>query len=142
MLLVRRYINASFLYLSNHAWDAELVGGYLGLVEEIPLSVGDESGKVPDGLKYHVLDCWVEELDKVDTARECPLEVLMGSVRRVEEEGATKVVRVRAKETLADERLEDWAAKGAGEVERKMEREAGSDGDGDSEGEEWGGLGD
>lgn len=110
-------------------------------MQEIPLSVGDGAAKVPDGLKYHVLDCWVEELDKVDGARGCPVEALMGPVRRVEREGATKVMRTRAKETLADERLKDWLlAQGDGLAEGNKVQEAENDRDEDGEEDEWGGL--
>lgn len=140
LLLVRRYINASFLYLCNHVWDPKLVKGYVDLVQEIPLSVGDGAAKVPDGLKYHVLDCWVEELDKVDRTRGCPLEALTGPVRRVEREGATKVMRTRAKETLADERLKDWSALGDGLAEGNEGQDAEHDRDEDGEEDAWGGI--
>ncbi|KAA6411133.1 MAG: nucleolar NOP52 variant [Lasallia pustulata] len=82
LFLVRRYIHASFLYLLNHGWDSELVPGYVELVETIPLSVGAEASKVPDGLRYHVLDCWVDELEKVDGGRGAP-----GGVDAAGEEG-------------------------------------------------------
>lgn len=109
-------------------------------MQEIPLSVGDGAAKVPDGLKYHVLDCWVEELDKVDGPRGCPLEALMGPVRRVEREGATKVMRTRAKDTLADERLKDWLAMGDGLAEGNKGQKAEDDRDKDGEEDERGGL--
>lgn len=114
--------------------------GYVDLVQQMPLSVGDGANKVPDGLKYHVLDCWVEELEKVDRERKGPLEGLMGPVRRVQREGATKVMRARAEETLADERLGDWVAEGGDGAEGKGGRKAENERDGDGEEEEWGGL--
>jgi len=102
------------------------------LVEEWPLSAGNS--KVGDGLRYHVLDVWVEELDRVDEGREgkCPVEALMGPVRKLEEEGRVKNVRERARECLGDERLRDWVSGGAGATVD----------DDDEDGEEWIGLDD
>ena len=126
--LVRYYVNASFVYLSTQAWNASLVSEYLGLVGDIPLSPTDR--KVPDGLKYHILDVWVEELNNVDRDRSanCPVDDIMGPVSRLEKEGVTKLVRERARETLCDERLVDWRS--------------GKTRNGSVEGEEWEGLGD
>lgn len=73
-------------------------GGELGG----PLSAGD--GKVPDGLRYHVLDVWVEELVKVE-GWDGVKEMMMRPVKGLAEKGRTKVVRARAKEVLGDRRL-------------------------------------
>ncbi|MCJ1439201.1 hypothetical protein MMC27_008592 [Xylographa pallens] len=107
MRLVRYYVNAAFTYLSNHSWDVDLVEAYLDLVEAIPLSPGNL--KVGDGLRYHVLDVWVEELSRVDGKREgqCPVEEIVRPVRNLEKDGRTKKVRERARECLADNRLKD-----------------------------------
>ena len=104
-----------------------LVSGYLEIVEQIPLSV--ENAKVPDGLRYHVLDVWVQELDNVDKGREgkCPVDLLMAPLETLRIEGRTKTVRTRAKEMLEDERLKDWN----GNVEMI---------DGEDEGDDWEGF--
>ncbi|KAL6717987.1 hypothetical protein ACLMJK_004072 [Lecanora helva] len=105
LYLLRLYVSHAFLYLAQHDWDEELVGGYLQLVEEGPLSTkGDGAGKVPDGLRYHVLDVWVDGLVGVE-GWEGHVGDVMGPVRRVEREGQTRVLRGRAKEVLGDERL-------------------------------------
>ena len=121
--------------------------GYVELVEEIPLSAGtEEAGRsVPDGLRYHVLDCWVEELDKVDKGREGPVGVFMAPVRRVQREGGTKVLRKRAGETLADGRLVEWVAEGndgmgEGRGGGGAENEGDEKGEEDDDDDEWGGL--
>ena len=105
--LVRHYVNTSFVYLRAHTWGLELVGQFLQLIEEIPLNV--RSTKIPDGLRYHVMDVWVEELWKVDAedggSQGCPVDRLMGPVKSLRDDGLTKTVRNRARETLADERL-------------------------------------
>ena len=138
--LVRCYINASLVYLSRQDWEKALVQEYLRLVEEIPLSSANM--KVPDGLRYHVLDVWVDELDQVDEGREgvCPVEEILGPVRRLEIEGKTKAVRKRAKETLADERLVHWHERENTEKGNDKDGTGGEDGD-DGEEDEWDGLG-
>ncbi|MCJ1284699.1 hypothetical protein MMC26_004035 [Xylographa opegraphella] len=134
MRLVRYYVDAAFTYLSNHSWDVDLLEAYLDLVEAIPLS--PTNLKVGDGLRYHVLDVWVEELSQVDAKREgqCPVEELMRPVRALERNGRTKMVRERARDCLADDRLKDWRnSVGQGD--------AVDDPNDDSEGEdEWDGL--
>ena len=81
------------------------MAGYLDLVEELPLSVGD--GKVPDGLRYHVLDVWVDGLLEVEGWEE---RGLMRPVGKLAKEGRTKIVRERARGVLGDERLEEGHA--------------------------------
>lgn len=86
------------------------MAGYLGLLEGVyegrsedgigPLSAGD--GKVPDGVRYHVLDVWVDGL--VETEGWEGVEI-MQPVQRLRTEGRTKVVRERARAVLEDERL-------------------------------------
>ncbi|KAL8994106.1 MAG: hypothetical protein Q9169_005844, partial [Polycauliona sp. 2 TL-2023] len=130
LLLMRCYVNATFLYLSSHAWDKELVAEWRVLMDGgregkrlAPLSA--VNGKVPDGVRYHVLDVWVDELVKVvggERLEKGVLEMLMEPVRRLGEEGRTKIVRGRARDVLRDERL-------VGIV--------GGNGDGD---EEWEGI--
>ncbi|KAL9122088.1 MAG: hypothetical protein Q9187_001359 [Circinaria calcarea] len=141
--LVRCYINASLVYLSRQGWETTLVQEYLRLVEEIPLSPANM--KVPDGLRYHVLDVWMDELDRVDEGREgvCPVEEILGPVRRLETEGKTKAVRKRAKETLADERLVHWHERERTEKGNGNNGTSGEDGDDGNDGEEdeWDGLG-
>lgn len=137
--LVRYYVNAAFTYLSRLAWDSELLKSYVELIEAIPLSVAN--AKVSDGLRYHVLDTWVEELDRVDAARvgACPIEEIMGPVRRLEKEGKTRKVRERAKECLSDEKLEDWSNC----VRNEAVEESGSGDDATDDGDEgWDGLDD
>ncbi|KAI9881045.1 MAG: hypothetical protein M1830_008927 [Pleopsidium flavum] len=137
LLLIRKYLSASFSYLSRNVWaDTELVKGYMGILGSIPLNPRD--GKVPNGLKYHVLDIYVEELDGVDTPRcgELPLRLLLGPLRTLEKESTTKAVRMRAKEALADERLKDWEHVG---VREDGDGKSGGE-DGEGAGNEWGGI--
>ncbi|KAL8800438.1 MAG: hypothetical protein Q9182_005191 [Xanthomendoza sp. 2 TL-2023] len=114
LLLIRCYISSTFQYLASHDWDKGLIREWRSLMEGdgepglAPLSPGN--GKVPDGVRYHVLDVWVDEVCKVVEGNgKVGGEVrgqLMGPVRRLEKEGRTKVVKSRARDVLADERLE------------------------------------
>ncbi|KUI61720.1 hypothetical protein VP1G_08866 [Cytospora mali] len=101
---------------------------------------------VPVGLKLHALDIWVDEAEKAgileagekeEDAKKSADDTLSGSellqrlnqlVDNLRSKTLSKAVRVRSKDSLADERL-PWNQKEAGENE-----EGGDDDD------EWGGL--
>ncbi|KAK0509375.1 hypothetical protein JMJ35_007769 [Cladonia borealis] len=132
LYLIRQYIASSFNYLSRQGWYEGLVGAWVEMMQGKgeegvgPLSVRD--GRVSDGVRYHVLDVWVDGLVGAEGWEEV---VRKGGVMRPVEElrvgGRTKTVRERAREVLEDERLKD-------EEGEKAEEEAGNE-DG-----EWGGL--
>ena len=65
------------------------------------LSAGD--GKVPDGVRYHVLDVWIDGLVETDGWDGVGI---MRPVEKLAREGRTKVVRERAREVLRDHRLQ------------------------------------
>ena len=137
--LVRNYVNAAFKYIAREAWDASLLKDLLQLIETVPLN--PENIRIPDGLRYHVMDVWVDELDRVDTEKSMPLaKEILGPIWRLEREGVTKTVRKRAKEILGDERLKDWdhGEQDGGEAEKISQRDETSEYV-DDEGE-WGGL--
>jgi ribosomal RNA-processing protein 1 len=114
-------------------------------LEKVPLSLRERT--VPDGLRYHVLDIYVDELERavgqdgddgengeeeeVSEETRRVVERLLALVERVVKEGLSKGVRVRAKEVLADERVVKWRTKMVV-----------GDGGGEQDGQdEWGGLG-
>ena len=161
LLLVRLVVREVFarILVSGDERDSdssEVAGRQIAFLETGPLSPRER--KVPDGLRYHVLDVYVDELEKAleedqeesggggdeqeeewisEEQREM-VERLLGPVEMVAREGLSKGVRVRAKETLADERVVRWRR-------RMKERiEPGGDGDGDgnrnAEEDEWQGL--
>lgn len=74
--------------------------------EKWPLSPRER--KVPDGLRYHVLDIWVDELgharsqanEDQDNEMKITMKIMMEPVERLAKDGLTKPVRTRAKETL------------------------------------------
>ncbi|ROV87119.1 hypothetical protein VMCG_10733 [Cytospora schulzeri] len=108
----------------------------------------DKNRLVPVGLKLHALDIWVDEAEKAgmleagegqDDGKKTEDEALSGSeafqrlndvVETLRSTTLSKAVRIRSKESLADERL-PGNQKEAGE-----DAEAGEGGDDD----EWGGL--
>ena len=97
---------------------------------------GGRGGKVPDGLRYHVLDVWVDGLESVaEEMDQESLEQVLGPVRRLANEGKTKVLRGRATGVLGDDRLHEWMAEGGKDVEgiQPGDQQAGSD-------EEWAGF--
>ncbi len=117
LLLVRLYLGASFEYLSRQSWEQSLVEQHSSLITSIPLNASDI--KIPNGIRYHVIDVYVDELDKVDTPRstQLPLELLLEPLRNIAQKSPTKAVRVRASEALADERLRNWEGGEGGQGE-------------------------
>ena len=130
LLLCRMYVEGGFRWLEGRGWERELVRGYLGIMGEVGLSTGKDGqgAKVLDGLRYHVLDVWVDGLEGKDVP-EGVLEVLIRPVETVGKEGWTRVLRERAKSVLKDERLEEWR-----DGVRKGDEEIGE--------EDWEGFGD
>ena len=111
----------------------------------------------PDGLRYHLMDIWIDELEKVlefeeqeqddqgDAEEEdgeaalrprkvksdVPMDLLLRPIENLRTQAPHKPVRVNAAETLEDERLFEWGFK-TRQVDVDEDEE-------DSEGE-WGGF--
>lgn len=137
LYLVRQYVNASFRFLSANGWgNEEGIKKHGDIMAEFPLNAQDT--KIPNGLRFHVLDVWVDELEKVDgewgVEKRGVLEALCVPVEALEKEGRLKVVRSAAKETLGDGRLMAWRGL---KVEGDKEDEEMED---EEEEEEWGGI--
>jgi ribosomal RNA-processing protein 1 len=106
LLLTRRYLSASFEVLEKGGWKEGSVFEMLELLEEIPCNVGEI--RIPNGLRYHVIDIYVDELERVgvlEEGSEAPLDRLLEPLRKLAKESPTKPVRTKAKEALEDERL-------------------------------------
>jgi len=110
--LVRFYLRATWVWLAKGEWrDAEARKRFLDILEETPLSAKDM--KIPNGLRYHVLDIYVDELEKIMPEEEekrenVPLQELLEPVTRLAKQSPTKPVRKRAQETLNDDRIKEW----------------------------------
>ncbi|MCJ1314134.1 hypothetical protein MMC25_007814 [Agyrium rufum] len=94
---------------------------------------------VPDGLKYHIMDVWVDELGSLDQESDSwGRTELLSPLVTVEKKGKNKTIRGRASDALEDERLRPWASEAT--KTGAIDIDQGSNGSSD-EGE-WGGLGD
>jgi ribosomal RNA-processing protein 1 len=138
LYLIRRYLNASFEYLSRQKWKKDIVRQWNEIVEETPLNPKDM--KIPNGLRYHMLDIWVDELGKVSAPKwekdpgSETLELLIQPIEKIKKEAVLKVLRDAAKECLSDETLQSWRGI---EVEKEDDISDISDGE-----VEWGGFAD
>ena len=92
----------SFRYLAAQNWSEELLGHYIDLVKKVPLSLDAGDGaKVSNGLRYHVLDVWIDGFAECEAV---PLDKIMEPVECLRS-ARSKILRNRAKDVLADERL-------------------------------------
>ena len=107
LFLVRRVVGEGFAFVASKGWKKEgLLERYLAVLEEVPLSVRDV--KVPNGLRFHVVDIWVDELEKADAEHKAPVQLVLTPLRVLSKESPTKSVRKRVGEALEDERLGEW----------------------------------
>ena len=107
LYLVRCYVGKGFECVKKREWeDEELLEAYLEVLASVPLNVADL--KIPNGVRYHVVDIYVDELEKVDRERNAPVEKILVPLRRLGEKSVTKAVRLRVQEALKDERLQGW----------------------------------
>lgn len=145
LLLVRLYLAAEFAQVLRHP---DTVSRHLDVLSTIPLNAAD--ARIPNGLRYHVLDIYVDELAKADPDKKISdelLEQILTPVRRIARDSPTKLVRKRAKETLDDERVRDWRGEGTAQSEAEvatkedvtMAGDAEEQQKGDND-DEWGGI--
>lgn len=150
LLLVRRYLAAGLEVVRDN-WtgdegegEDENVGeGVLRVLEDVPCKVGEGEMRVPNGMKFHVVDIWVDELERVGMLEEdvvgtekgkVRLERVLRPLRKMQKDSMNKIVRIKAKDALADERL-PGNEKGMGGDEDDDEDE-----DEDEAEEGWGGI--
>lgn len=117
-----------------------------------PLSPGRGSAqaKVPDGLRYHVLDVWAEELAQTALKDEATdedaqgAELMMSAVRALARDAKGKVVRARARECVSE--WETLKAGGEGMAvaagENGVDRDEEDINADEEDGGEWSGFGD
>ncbi|KAG9683362.1 hypothetical protein KCU95_g14944, partial [Aureobasidium melanogenum] len=139
LFMIRSYVNAGFAYCAKNNWkDTETRKKYLDLLREIPLNHRDP--KVPNGLKYHVIDVYVDELEKVGDDK-APYEELMAPLVELGEKAVLKSVRKKVEEALDDERAKEWLGIEEEDDEELSEAEEELD-DEEDEDEEFGGFDD
>lgn len=144
LLLVRYYFRASIKYFIRRN---RLLGSHMDVLANVPLNPTDS--KIPDGLRYHLIDIYVDELDNVSSEKESkmPLEIILEPIRSLGRQSPNRIVRKRVKELLKDPRLVDWENRVSEEDvgQRNIEAHTGkdrSDGDENNEEEEdeWSGI--
>lgn len=112
LYLIRQYLNASFQFLSRQKWGIDTLKQWNSIVEETPFNVEDM--KIPNGLRYHVLDIWVDEMDKVagkkwdKEVKSDEMEELVKPIETLAEKCKLRTIRDAAKECLAEDRLRAW----------------------------------
>ncbi|KAJ8652790.1 hypothetical protein O0I10_011596 [Lichtheimia ornata] len=105
-MLLRRMIFFAFLYLANQDWNEEMTEAYMTMLLEGPMHPTDRSK--PDSIRYHIIDIYFEELDKIlELQREQGEEIHldMDAIKRPlvvsSKDAINKVTRKKAKEALA-----------------------------------------
>ena len=168
LLLVRRVVGAGFRWMkqvggkekSGGKWAADRAEDILELLSEWPLSLEDEAPvggeeaqddealspqTIPVGLRIQVLDVWVDEAEKAgllneeDEEAKKILEKIVSAVDLLEQRTTSPGVRIRSKDSLADERLQKrdvTAADGVDPASNDVEVKSGGDG------ESWDGFDD
>jgi ribosomal RNA-processing protein 1 len=108
LYLVRTYVFATFNYLKREQWETTTTEAHLRLLEAVPMNLREST--IPNGLRYHMIDIYIDELDKVDRPRSSILSIdtMLRPLRNLSSESPTKTVRQRAKEALEDARVIEW----------------------------------
>ncbi|KIK70701.1 hypothetical protein GYMLUDRAFT_149136 [Collybiopsis luxurians FD-317 M1] len=65
LMLVRRFINTSFHLLKKNDWDLKTCQRYNGILTQKGGPLCPTDGRVSIGLVYHIIDVYLEELEKV-----------------------------------------------------------------------------
>jgi ribosomal RNA-processing protein 1 len=140
LYLIRKYLNASFEFLARRKWKTSVLEEWNAILEETPLNTSDM--KIPNGLRYHVLDIWVDELEKVagekwekeaeEGKENKKLELLVKPIETMKQKAVLKVLRDSARECLDEEKLRHWRGQVVEEIEDEVDMDDGE--------VEWGGF--
>jgi len=119
-LLARRYVAASFKFLHKQNWSDEYINQYTEMLTAGPLQLPPKSEiandspknpKIPNSIRYHITDIYLDELDKVqpfesaDEEFASTVEKLIAPFEKLGEEGLDKTAKTKARELLDDPRL-------------------------------------
>ena len=108
--LMRLVLRATLQRLASYEFEDAMLNEHNQILERIPLSV--EDAKIPNGMRYHVLDIFVDELHGVkeivgEVMSPEVIELLLKPVRNLRAATIDKPARRRAEEVLTDARLKD-----------------------------------
>ena len=113
--LMRFILRASFERLARYQYEESLCEEHNAVMKRTPLNV--DNAQVPNGMRYHVLDVYVDELataQGLTSNLTTPvIERLLEPVHDLHIRNKDKAVRNRASETLRDERLAEWGVQPA-----------------------------
>ncbi|ORX51636.1 hypothetical protein DM01DRAFT_1337141 [Hesseltinella vesiculosa] len=108
LLLFRRQIFYSFAWLATHQWDQEKIEAYTTCLLQGPLHPTDRSK--PDGIKFHILDIYLDELNKVieqqqegmddDDELAVPMGQLLRPIHVLCTDDVNKITRRRCKQII------------------------------------------
>ncbi|KFA80305.1 hypothetical protein S40288_05903 [Stachybotrys chartarum IBT 40288] len=115
LLLVRRVFAAHVRWAADQQYDAARVDLLLAVLADGCFEPAGDLRRVPVGVRLHVLDLWVDELDREGALAEPRARPLLDGLRRLVDALRTcpvKSVRERARDSLEDERL-PWVEKTA-----------------------------
>ncbi|RMI99642.1 nucleolar protein,Nop52-domain-containing protein, partial [Yarrowia lipolytica] len=142
-LLLRRYVGFAFQRLAKEDWDETWIERHNEVMSKIPLN--PENPKIPDSIRYHVLEIYLEELAKVvlkdkkeaeneeeeaelvkELFADVPVSELLEAVETLSEETKNSVVQKRCVEdVLENPLLIEWGVaeelEGAGEEDEEDE---------------------
>lgn len=102
--LLRRFTGIAFKRIRSTSWQDDLMLAYVDLLEDLPLSASNQ--KMPNGIRYHIADIYVEELAKVvpkDERSEVPIDALLRPFERLILGSPTKAVRLRVMKSVFDD---------------------------------------
>lgn len=135
LMLVRFNLRAMFARLEKEEWDDEMVEQFVQVLQKIPLS-GDK--KIPNGIPFHLVDIYVDELEAVifkdleeeekgeesddeideeedidkrkqDIIEATPVGELISAFDQLSREAAYKTLREKIRDDLLkDDRLKQW----------------------------------
>lgn len=148
LMLLRRYVAATFRRLKVEEWDNDLIAEYIKVAQHIPLNILD--GKVSNGIRLHMFDIYLDELERIvkedaeiedpdnidwpELMKDVPVLSLLTPIEELSKQSLTKFIRIRAAQVLSDERLVAW-----GVVEPSAEEDDEEEEEEESE-DEWGGF--
>lgn len=136
-LLLRRYVGYAFQRLAKENWDDTWIERHNEVMNKIPLNPSNP--KIPDSIRYHVLEIYLDELSKVvlkdldqeeedneeavkELFADVPVSELLEAVETLSEESENKVVQKRCVEdVLENPLLIEWGV--AEELEGQEEEE-------------------
>ncbi|ODQ74527.1 hypothetical protein LIPSTDRAFT_93324 [Lipomyces starkeyi NRRL Y-11557] len=118
-LLIRWFVHMMFRRLSRSDWERSLVEKWTDILIKYPLNSTNAS--IPDGIRYHMIDIYVDELERANSSESgCnfPIAEILRPFEKLARDGKSQVVKRRAiAEVLNDSRLKTMWQYSAPQIE-------------------------